>query len=194
MEEIFCVGPGTRVKLTYTLFDEDGDVIDATEPGEPLEYTHGFGQVIPGLEQGIEGMRAGQKRGFTVPAADAYGDHDPDGLFQVSRGEFPDPKGIRLDDEFVLESPEGDEIPIRVVDLVDDDHVLVDANHPLAGVDLRFEVTVEGVRAATEREIEEAERAMEEHDEGCGCGHDHDEKPATGLVSLGRKPPSGPAA
>lgn len=181
MNDSMCVGPGTRVRLVYSVHDEDDDVVDAASEDDPLVYIHGFGQVLPALEQQIEGLWPGQQRSFTVHPADGYGEHDPDGLFQVERSEFPDPAAIALDDEFIVEGPDGEELVLRVVELVDDGHVLVDTNHPLAGATLRFEVTVRSVEPATDEELEEAEQALLASD-GAPA------EPGAGLVQLGRKP------
>lgn len=181
MVQTFCVGPGTRVTLSYTIRDEDGDVVEATPPDEPLTYIHGFGQVLPALEQHIEGLYPGGQRSFQLPPKDGYGEHDPDGLFQVPRSEFPDPEHIPLDEEFTVEGPDGEETVLRVVEYMDDDHILVDSNHPLAGVTLSFEVSIEKVEAASEEELEEAERTLLERE------HEAAPEPG-GLIQLGRKP------
>jgi FKBP-type peptidyl-prolyl cis-trans isomerase SlyD len=182
MVQAFCVGPGMRVTLSYTLRDEDGDVVEATEPGEPLTYVHGFGQVLPALELRIEGMFPGGQRSFSLTPEEGYGEHDPDGLFQVPRGEFPDPAAVQLDEEFTMEGPDGEEMTLRVLEFMEDDHVLVDTNHPLAGVELRFEVTVEGVEPASDAELEEAERGLAER------GFQEEPRGSGGLIQLGRKP------
>ena len=186
MDQAFCIGPGTRVSVSYTVLDEDGDVVDASPPNEPLIYIHGFGQVIPGLERHIEGLRPGQAREFTLPPEEGYGDHDPDNLFQVPRSEFPDPAAVEVDDEYLVDGPDGEELLLRVVEFIDDQHVLVDANHPLAGATLSFLVTVEQVRPATDAELEEAERALVEQE-----GGEPEPSLGGGLIQLGRKPRGG---
>jgi len=170
------VGPDTYVTLAYTIYDEDGDLLDRTDDDEPLSYLHGYGQIVPGLERGIEGMGKGDLRTVSVAAADAYGDYDPEAVFEVERSEFPRPDEIEVGDEFVAESDDGEGIALTVLE-VKGDSCVVDTNHPLAGENLRFEVTVLDVRPATEGEILKAERAL----------HPEDDL-VQNLVSLGRKP------
>lgn len=186
MVQAFCVGPGMRVALAYSIQDEDGDVVEATVPEEPVTYIHGFGQILPALELRLEGLFPGGKRVFSLSPEEGYGEHDPDGLFQVPRGEFPDPAALRLDEEYTVEGPDGEETTLRIVEFTEDDHVLVDSNHPLAGVTLRFEVTVEGVDPATDAELEEAERELLERD------LQEEPRGAGGLIQLGKKPAARP--
>lgn len=170
------IGPGTRVSLTYSVHDEDGDLVDASEAGAPLVYLHGYGQLVPGLERQLEGMWAGQKRSIQVPAEEAYGEHDPDDVFQVGRDELPDPDQVRLEDEFTFDDDEGESYLLRVVEILEDGFI-VDANHPLAGVALRFEIEIVSVEIATDDEIEQAEQALLDG-----------EDTGSGLLTLGRKP------
>jgi FKBP-type peptidyl-prolyl cis-trans isomerase SlyD len=170
------VGPDTFVTLAYTLYGEDGEVIDQTDDEEPLSYLHGYGQLVPGLERGVEGMSKGDRRSVVVKAKDAYGEYDPEAVYEVDKSEFPRPAEIAVGDEFVAESDDGDDVALSVVE-VHEDTCLVDTNHPLAGEDLRFEVTILDVRAATDGEIRKAEEALAP-----------DADPLGGLITLGRKP------
>jgi FKBP-type peptidyl-prolyl cis-trans isomerase SlyD len=170
------VGPDTFVTLAYTLYGEDGEVIDRTDDEEPLSYVHGYGQLVPGLERGMEGMSKGDLRSVVVPAKDAYGEYDSEAIFEVDKSEFPRPGEVAVGDEFFAESDDGEGVELTVVE-VHDETCLVDANHPLAGEDLRFEVTVLDVRPATDGEIRKAEGALAEDTEAMG-----------GLITLGRKP------
>jgi FKBP-type peptidyl-prolyl cis-trans isomerase SlyD len=170
------VGPDTYVTLAYTLYGEDGEVIDRTDDEEPLSYVHGYGQLVPGLERGLEGMSKGDARSVVVQARDAYGEYDSDAVFEVDKSEFPRPAEIAVGDDFVAESDDGEGVSLTVVE-VHEDTCLVDTNHPLAGEDLRFEVTVLEVRAATDGEIRKAEEALAP-----------DMDPLGGLIPLGRKP------
>ena len=153
------VGPDTFVTLAYTLYDEDGDVLDRTDDEEPLSYLHGYGQLVPGLERGIEGMTKGALRSVVVQPADGYGEYEPEAVFEIERSDFPRPHEIAAGDEFVAESDDGQGIALTVLE-VNGDSCIVDTNHPLAGEVLRFEVTVLDVRAATDGEIRKAEQAM----------------------------------
>ena len=175
------------VVLDYILRDADGEVVDRSDgdDGEPIRYVHGYGMLVPGLESRLPGLTKGDSKDIPVPAAEAFGEYDDELVLQVERGEFPDPKVVAVGDEFIAESPEGDEAVMHVVE-VHEDFVVVDANHPLAGVDLTYSVTVRELREATHEEIESAAREHEDaedaaHVHGPECGHDHQ------LVQLGKK-------
>jgi FKBP-type peptidyl-prolyl cis-trans isomerase SlyD len=178
-----------HVVLDYELRADDGDLLDASEGegGQPIRYVHGYGMLVPGLEAALAGLRAGDERDIVVPAEAGYGEYDEELVLEIERSEFPEPGAVAVGDEFVAESPEGEEIPMTVVE-VKDDAVVVDANHPLAGVTLRYSVKVRDVREATQKEIEEAAAALDEaheHVHGPDCDHSHDHD---GMVSLGKKP------
>ena len=179
------IGPGTLVEISYTLYDEDGEVVDVASAEQPLVYVHGYGQIVPGLERGIEGMFAGQGREVKVASGDAYGDHDPDGVFQIAKADFPEAHKVELEDEFIAEGSDGSEMPLRIIEILPEAFV-VDANHPLAGQNLRFDVKIESVRVATDEEISAAEHDLEDHDHGnCGHDHSHDHGPQASLIQLG---------
>ncbi|MFO0641101.1 MAG: peptidylprolyl isomerase [Polyangiaceae bacterium] len=175
------------VVLEYILRDAEGEIVDRSDEGEgePIRYVHGYGMLVPGLEARLVGMKQGESREIAVPAAEAFGEYDEELVLEVDRGELPDPKAVVVGDELVAESPDGEEASMHVVE-VHDDHVVVDANHPLAGVDLSYAITVVELRAATAEEIEDAARELEDsedahHVHGPDCGHDAD------LVQLGKK-------
>lgn len=169
------IQPNTHVTLDYELRDDEGDLVDASqsEGGEPLRYVHGYGMLVPGLEAALAGLRAGEERDVIVAADEGYGEYDEELVLEVDRGELPDPKGVSVGDELVAESPDGDELALSVVE-VRDDVVVVDANHPLAGVTLRYHVKVRDVRAATDDEIRKAALDLDEaheHVHGPDCDH-----------------------
>jgi FKBP-type peptidyl-prolyl cis-trans isomerase SlyD len=181
-----AIQPNIHVTLEYELKDDDGEILDASdaEGGEPIRYVHGYGMLVPGLEAALVGLRAGDEREVVVPAEAGYGERDETLVLEIERSEFPDPKAIEEGDEFIAESPDGDEIAMNVVE-VKDDVVVVDANHPLAGMTLHYKVKVRDVRPATEAEVESAAADLDEaheHVHGPDCDHDHDEP-----VALGRK-------
>ena len=86
------VGPETYVTLAYTLYDEEGDVLDRTEDEEPLSYLHGYGQLVPGLERAIEGMMPGDERSVVIPPAEGYGDYDPEAVVEIEQQIFRVPE------------------------------------------------------------------------------------------------------
>ena len=174
-----AIAPDTVVTVSYVLFDEKGEEVDHATSGEPLEYVHGYAQIVPGLEKNLTGLHAGDKGSFTLDPEDAFGERDDEGLLEVEKADFPDSDKVKAGDEFMAHGPDGDPIAMRVLE-VHDDAFVVDTNHPLAGQKVRFEVEVATVRAATEEEIAEAQsdlekRADHDHDhEGCGHDHSHD--------------------
>ena len=181
------IQPNAHVTIDYELRDEEGDMLEASagEGGEPIRYVHGYGMLVPGLEAALVGLHTGDERDVVVPAEAGYGEYDDDLLLELDRSELPDPKGVAVGDEFVAESPDGDEIAMSVVE-VRDDLVLVDANHPLAGMTLRYHVTVREIRPATDDEIHQAATQLDEaheHVHGADCDHDHDHDP----VPIGKR-------
>jgi FKBP-type peptidyl-prolyl cis-trans isomerase SlyD len=190
------VEPNTHVTVDYELRDEDGELIDASngEGGEPIAYVHGYGMLVPGLEAALAGLTEGDERDVVVPAEAGYGEYDDDLVLEVDRAELPNPAGVAVGDELVAEAPDGGEIELNVIE-VRDDHVVVDANHPLAGVTLNYHVHVRAVRKATDSEIEDAASELDdahEHVHGPDCDHSHEhpvqvgQAGQTGLVGLGQ--------
>lgn len=172
------IEPNRHVTLDYELRDEEGELVDASEAegGEPIRYVHGYGMLVPGLEAALFGLRAGDEREVVVPADAGYGEYDEALVLEVDRSELPDDKVVNVGDELVAESPDGDEFAMSVVELRDD-VVVVDANHPLAGMTLRYHVKVRDVREATEEEIERAASDLDdahEHVHGPDCDHTHE--------------------
>jgi FKBP-type peptidyl-prolyl cis-trans isomerase SlyD len=184
---ISTIEPNRHVTLDYVLKDDEGDILDASdgEEGEPIEYVHGYGMLVPGLEAALAGMKTGDAKEIVVSAEEGFGERDDELVLEIDRTEFPDPKVVKEGDEFVAESPDGDEVVMRVVE-VKDDAVMVDANHPLAGVTLHYSVKVREVREATAEEIEDAASDLDdahEHVHGPDCDHEHHD-----VVTLGKKP------
>jgi FKBP-type peptidyl-prolyl cis-trans isomerase SlyD len=168
------IGPDTFVTLAYTLYDEDGDVLDSSDEDSPLSYLHGYGQIVPGLERAIEGMVRGNERSVIVPPEEGYGEYDPEMVVEIERADFPVPGEVAVGDQFLAESDDGETVPMTVLE-VKPDACVVDTNHPLAGETLRYQITVLDVRPATDRELADAEQALM-------TGAD--------LIPLGRKPGS----
>lgn len=191
------IAPNAHAVLDYELRDDDGDLVDASEAdgGEPIRYVHGYGMLVPGLESALAGMRAGDERDVVVPADAGYGEYDDELVIEVDRTEVPNPTQVSVGDELVAESPDGDELTLTVID-VRDDTVIVDANHPLAGMTLRYHVKVREVRLATDEEIAHAAADLDEayeHSHGPDCDHSHEPMPigASLAASLGRAERSG---
>lgn len=153
------------VAIDYMLKDNDGQVLDQSDDGQPLSYLHGAGMIITGLESALEGKVTGDELQVTIEPADGYGEFD-DGLRQqVPRSEFADIEDLAVGMQFRVNAEDDDFIVVTVVD-VNDEEVTVDGNHQLAGVTLHFDVKVREIRDATEEEIEHG------HPHGPG-GHEH---------------------
>ena len=152
------------VKIHYTLTDDDGEVIDSSEGGEPLEYLHGVGGIVPGLESVLEGKSVGDQIKVSVQPEDAYGEHNDDLLHEVERSHFEGIDDLELGMQFQVDT-EGGPMVVTVVEITDE-NVTVDGNHELAGVPLNFDVTVREIRDAPPEEIDHGHA----HGEGC---HEH---------------------
>jgi FKBP-type peptidyl-prolyl cis-trans isomerase SlyD len=139
------------VAIRYTLTSQAGDVLD--ESGDsPLAYLHGYENIVPGLERQLEGKTLGDKLQAIVPPAEGYGERDPAGAQRVPRQAFPADVHIEEGMQFAAQGPDGHMIPMWVTD-VEEDAIIVDLNHPLAGETLIFDVEVVALRAATAEEL-----------------------------------------
>ncbi|AKC83699.1 peptidylprolyl isomerase [Verrucomicrobia bacterium IMCC26134] len=154
------------VTFHYTLRDTAGQVLDASIGGEPISFLEGSGQIVEGLEEGMRGLAAGVKAKVGVPAAKAYGERDETQVQRVLKSLLPVEGEIKPGDQF--RAGEDAFAPIVTVRGVEGDELLLDANHPLAGLDLEFEIEVLAVRAATNEECEHGHAHG-----GGGCGN-HD--------------------
>jgi len=139
------------VSLDYTLTVE-GKLVDASEENEPIEFIQGYQNIIPGLEKELYGLAVGDSKEVTVASKDAYGELDPKAMVDVPVSEFPNDIKLELGIELALQQPDGDVLHAIVV-AIDADSVKLDFNHPLAGKELNFRVTVVDLRLATEEEI-----------------------------------------
>ena len=152
------------VSLSYTLRDDDGEVIDQSEDGSPLLYLHGAQNIVPGLEEQLEGVAEGESVNATVSPEKGYGPRIGESQ-EVPRNLFPADAELVAGMQVVAHDDEGRQIPFFITGITEDT-ITVDPNHPLAGETLHFEVTVDSVRDATEEEITHG------HPHGPG-GHHH---------------------
>lgn len=157
------VADGLVVLMEYTLKNGEGEVLDASE-GEPLAYLHGAENIVPGLEAALTGKAVGDELSVKVAAADGYGERVGGGAQPIERSSFPADAELFEGMSFAVETEQG-VMPLWVVE-VQEEVVMVDANHPLAGVELNFDVKVVAIREATDDEKEHG------HPHGPE-GHDH---------------------
>ena len=146
------IGDKSVVTIHYTLTDDAGEVLDDSRDGDPMIYLHGASNIIPGLEKELTGKITGATLKVIVSPEDGYGEHSPEAIQKVPRSNFEGVEDIQPGMQFQTESPEG--VQLIVVTEVSDAEVTIDANHPLAGKTLHFDVSVEGVRDATPEEID----------------------------------------
>lgn len=140
------------VCIDYTIRLASGQVVETSIGAEPLTYLHGRRQIVPGVEKAVEGLEAGSSLEIVVPPDDAYGDRDPAGVFVVPRAAFPADETVGPGMMFSAHRPDGKSLTFRVIE-ANDELVLVDTNHPLAGETLHISVLVHTVRAATTEEV-----------------------------------------
>ncbi len=132
---------GDTVHFHYTGTLDDGTVFDSSEGREPLSFTLGSGQIIPGLDAAIDGMAVGEEKTVTVAAKDAYGDWQPEARQAIPRAQIPDHIPLEPGTQLQMQTPDGQAVPVTVAE-VSEGEVVLDANHPLAGKDLTFAVSV----------------------------------------------------
>ena len=140
------------VSIDYTLKDDQGRVLDTSEGKQPLSYLHGKGNIIPGLEQALEGKSPGETLDVSIPPTAAYGERSPELAQSVPRDRFPEGTDVQVGQQFQVQTPQG--VRMVTVAQVDENAVTVDGNHPLAGQTLNFNVTVTDVREPTSQELE----------------------------------------
>lgn len=130
---------GDNVKVHYTGRLEDGTVFDSSQDRDPLEFTLGEGQVIPGFEEAVEGMGEGDSKTATVSSDEAYGPRRDELVLPIDRERFPDGVEPEVGQPLQMQTQDGEVLQVIVAE-VKDDVVTVDANHPLAGQDLTFDI------------------------------------------------------
>lgn len=152
------------VAIDYKLTNAKGEMIDSSANHGPLLYIQGIGNLIPGLEKELEGKKAGDNIKVTIAPKDGYGERNESLCQEVPRTQFESTEALEIGMQFEVETEQG-ELVVSVTKL-DGDNVTVDGNHPLAGVELHFDVTVKEVRDASAEELSHGHV----HGEG---GHHH---------------------
>jgi FKBP-type peptidyl-prolyl cis-trans isomerase SlyD len=161
------------ITIDYTLTDDNNNIIDTTSGSESFDYLHGFGNIIPGLEEALEGKCQGDCFSVTVPAARAYGERDEGMVVDVPLDRFQGTGPVKKGMRFHAETSGG--FQLVTVTQVRDQTVTIDGNHPLAGLDLTFDVTVNAIREANAEELAHGHVHSHESCGGCdsgaeGCG------------------------
>ncbi len=154
---------GDLASIQYTGTLHDGTVFDSSQGRSPLQFELGSGQVIPGFEHAVEGMKLNQEKTVTIHAAQAYGDHKAELLKEVPRSALPQGPEPKVGMQLYIHAPTGQRFPAVIVK-VDDTNITLDLNHPLAGKDLTFKLKLVGINEPLEETQEEGE---EMHEGGC---------------------------
>lgn len=165
MKNLLLVSKDTVVSFHYTLKNGDGEVLDSSQGGDPLSYLHGYEQIVLGLEKALVGKTVGATLNVVVAPEEGYGPRREDLVITVPREQWTLPDTVGIDEIVELQSDEGQSLPARIVDM-QPDCIMLDANHPLAGVVLHFDVELTEVRPATDDELSHG------HVHGPG-GHEH---------------------
>jgi FKBP-type peptidyl-prolyl cis-trans isomerase SlyD len=132
-----------KVSMTYEL-KVDGNVVDSNVNGEPLEFVFGQGQIIPGLESRIQEMNTGDSKDVTVPAAEGYGEYNEEAKQTLPKEQFAQIEGLHVGMALQGQGENGQPIQVRVSEIMDDG-VEIDFNHPLAGKDLEFSISINAI-------------------------------------------------
>jgi len=130
---------GDTVRVHYTGKLDDGTVFDSSANGDPLEFTIGDGNIIPGFEKAVVGMSPGDAKTEVIPAQQAYGEHREEMVVVVDRAQMPPEMQPEVGQQLEIRQPDGGTIPVVVTDISEAD-ITLDANHPLAGEDLVFDI------------------------------------------------------
>ena len=156
---------GRQVQLAYRLTDLEGNVLEERTPDHVYEYIQGQGQILPALENVLNGKTAGYTAEMQLTAREAYGEYDQDLVAEIPRSQLPVAVGLEVGMKFNTSGPEGQNMVVRLIS-IDDDVVTLDGNHPLAGMDIIFEVRVLGVIDLAAGEVDselESEESVATH-------------------------------
>jgi FKBP-type peptidyl-prolyl cis-trans isomerase SlyD len=141
------VKDGSVVSLEYTLSGEDGKTIESNKGKEPLRYTHGGQQIVPGLEKSLTGMKTGEEKRVKVRPEEGYGPVDPKGFQEFPKDKIPS-EGLKVGAVLTARGPQGQQVPVRVHE-IKEKTVVLDLNHPMAGKTLVFDIKVLDVQPAS---------------------------------------------
>jgi FKBP-type peptidyl-prolyl cis-trans isomerase SlyD len=155
------VEDGVVVSMEYTLH-VDGELLDSSDGQGPLQFLAGYGNIIPGLEEEMRGMKIGDSKDVVVEPKNGYGEFDSDAFMKVPRTDFPKDMPMEVDTELTVRDEEDNSRYARV-ESIEDDYVTLNFNHPLAGDELRFHVKVVALREPTEEELEHGHVHEEGH-------------------------------
>lgn len=157
------VGKNKVVSIHYTLTDKEGNKLDSSIGDEPMEYLHGHNQIIKGLSDAMQGRTVGEKFTVTIPSGKAYGAYKKNLVFNLDRSKLKGDGELKVGTMIQLSDSSGHPVAVTITELKENE-VIVDANHPMAGKALNFDVEVISVREATKEELEHGHA---HHGDGC---------------------------
>jgi len=158
------VQDGCVVTIRFSLFAQDGQELHQSPADDPLEYLHGAGNILPGLEEELTGQAVSHTFDLTLPPGKAFGEADPTKVQYVPRDAFPSDAALEVGMQFGAEDQDGSVVPVWVTE-IEEDRVTVNGNHPLSDQTVRCEGEVLAIRSATAEELE--------HGHVHGEGHQH---------------------
>ncbi|GAB4292697.1 MAG: peptidylprolyl isomerase [Ignavibacteriaceae bacterium] len=159
------IGVNKVVTLEFTLKDGEGNLIQTTENNEPFVFLTGANQILPKLEEEVDKMLIGSSKNVILEPEDAYGEYDKNAIKKIPVSNFPEGTELEAGMGFLAHSPEGKQMPFTITK-VEEENVIADFNHPLAGQKLDFDIKLINVRDATAEELQHG------HVHGTG-GHNH---------------------
>ena len=140
------VKTGDTIKIHYKGTFNDGSVFDSSEGRDPLQFQAGSGMVIMGFDEGVMGMKVGDKKSINIPAKEAYGEPNPDMIFDFDRSQIPADVPIEVGGMLNMHNGQ-QEVPVKILEITET-NIKMDANHPLAGKDLNFDLELVDIQAA----------------------------------------------
>ena len=152
------------VSINYVLTNDSDEMLDSTQHQAPMVYLHGASNILPGLEDALEGKSIKSRVRKIIPAEEGYGKNNPELIQTVPLSTFPNSEKIEAGTQFELETSYGTRL--ATIAKIENGEVTIDMNHPLAGQNLHFDVEIVDIRDATAEEIDKGHI----HVEGCGCG------------------------
>lgn len=161
MVEPMKVDDGQVISMHYTLH-VDGQVVDSSEGGEPLQFIQGVGHIIPGLEHELYDMKVGDSKQVVIAPKDGYGEMDAEAFMDVPRDSFPPDVPMKVGVELELRDQSDHPVYARI-ESIGDENVRLNMNHPLAGKELHFDVKIADIRQATDEEISHGHVHGDEH-------------------------------
>ncbi len=159
------ISKNTLVKIDYTLKNEQGETLDSTNSRNPLEFLYGYGSIIPGLENALNGKQTGDSFSITIQPEDAYGQYNEELILNVAKENFQIKESLSVGMQVQGKTEFG--YQVFTIKAINNDTITLDSNHPLAGKILYFDISIKDVRVATDEEIKKITSHTHVHDDSC---------------------------